>query len=50
MICKEIKVVACQKGKEIINVHSPEILIIKMVLIQPLEIAGVLCSYVSKLH
>ena len=41
MICKEITVFACQEGSEIINVHSPEILIIKVVLIQPLETAGV---------
>jgi len=41
MICKEITVVACQKGSEIINVHSPEILIIKVVLILPLETVGV---------
>jgi hypothetical protein len=47
MICKEITVVACQKGSEIINVHSPEILIIKVVLIQPLETA-VVCVFVSQ--
>jgi hypothetical protein len=41
MICKEITVVACQEGSEIINVHRPKILIFKMVLIQPLETAGV---------
>jgi hypothetical protein len=38
--CKEITVVACQESSEIINVQSPEILIFKVVLIQPLETAG----------
>lgn len=40
MICEEITVVACQEGSEIINVQSAEILIFKVVLIQPLETAG----------
>jgi hypothetical protein len=40
MICKEITVVACQEGSEIINVQSPETLIFKVFLIQPLETAG----------
>lgn len=41
MVCKEVTVVACKKGTEIVYVHGPEVLIVTVVLIHLLETAGV---------